>query len=166
MIHKPGKKLNILVYGYGNPGRMDDGLGIGLIHHLQEVNLPYIDLEFNYQLQVEDALLISEKDVVIFIDASKENIDCFSFKKAIPHTKINFSTHALSAETVIALSKDLYEKQPAAYLLGIKGYQWELEERLSKEAEINLKKAITFIMELLENPTLNKFEDFVSEKIK
>jgi len=62
-----------LIYGLGNVGRQDDGLGIRLIEKLESISLPsFVSLESNYQLNVEDALLISAFEVVLFADASVE----------------------------------------------------------------------------------------------
>ena len=57
--------LKILVYGYGNPGRQDDGLGIFLAEEVEKRNLLSVTVDTNYQLNAEDALLASEFDVVL-----------------------------------------------------------------------------------------------------
>ena len=50
----------ILVYGYGNPGRQDDGLGVALVEELEQwvatEKIPGLDFDSNYQLNAEDAL--------------------------------------------------------------------------------------------------------------
>jgi len=65
--------FQILIYGFGNPGREDDGLGIELARRLEDWSkksgLPGITFDSNYQLNIEDAEVISEKDLVIFADA-------------------------------------------------------------------------------------------------
>jgi Ni,Fe-hydrogenase maturation factor len=53
------KDKKVLIYGYGNPGRRDDGLGIKmseLIAHWSEAHhLEQIEVDSNYQLNIEDA---------------------------------------------------------------------------------------------------------------
>jgi hydrogenase maturation protease len=53
----------ILVYGIGNPGRQDDGLGILFAEKIEEwlQNQGFINVEVtsNYQLNIEDAEKIS-----------------------------------------------------------------------------------------------------------
>ena len=75
--------MQILIYGYGNPGREDDGLGIELVNKLEgwaaENQLSDIEFDNNYQLNIEDAEVISQKDLVIFADASEEEIEDFCF---------------------------------------------------------------------------------------
>ena len=43
-----------IILGIGNNGRQDDGLGWAFLDFLEEQNTT-IDLEYRYQLQIEDA---------------------------------------------------------------------------------------------------------------
>ncbi|MCI5220757.1 MAG: hydrogenase maturation protease, partial [Candidatus Electrothrix sp. LOE2] len=70
---------SVLVYGFGNPGREDDGAGVALAEHIRAAALPGVTTDSNYQLNVEDALLLSEHDIVIFADATRSPVDRFSF---------------------------------------------------------------------------------------
>lgn len=139
---------NILVYGYGNPGREDDGLGPLFIDSLEKSECPLesrIELHSSYQLNIEDALLVSGKDLVIFVDASREDIDDFSFSEVQAASRLSFFTHGLEAGDVLGLASKLYNRRPAAYLLGIKGYSWEPVESLTPGARENLQKALSFL---------------------
>jgi|SRR3972149_1583631 len=139
----------ILIYGYGNPGRQDDGLGVLLADMVEEwkqnEGFYFIETDSNYQLNIEDAADIAGKDIVIFADASQEEIDDIDFTVVKPSPEVNFSMHAVSASFVLNLCKDIYNKIPQAYLLHIKGYEWEMKEGLTKKAQENLSKAFQFI---------------------
>ncbi len=152
-IFKKRNSSRILIYGIGNPSRQDDALGIVFVERLQEwVNsedLPNITFDSNYQLNIEDAYDVSEKDVVVFVDASMEPIDGFYFRQIFPGNTISFSSHSMSPESVIALCEELYGKKPAAYLLTIKGFSWELDSAMTENAGKNLNSAIDFVMDLL-----------------
>jgi len=151
-------KFNILVYGYGNPGRQDDGLGVALSELIEKENFPGVKTDSNYQLNAEDALEISERDVVIFADASRdESVSGFSFTKLEPAAEISFTTHSMSAPSVLALCEEIYKKTPDAYMLGIKGFEWEINEGFSEKAKINLEKACYFLKRLLADPDPNLF---------
>ncbi|RLD75788.1 MAG: Ni/Fe hydrogenase, partial [Bacteroidetes bacterium] len=63
------KKNKTIVFGIGNIGRQDDGLGWLFLDHLKEKQFNHLDLEYRYQLQIEDAELICNYDTVIFVDA-------------------------------------------------------------------------------------------------
>jgi len=132
---------NILVLGIGNNGRQDDGLGWLFLDFLKEQDST-IDLEYKYQLQIEDAELISNYDKVIFVDATKEiTEDGFYLKPCYPSEKYSFSSHALAPETILYLSNTLYNQHPEASILGIQGYEWELKIGLSQMGVVNFNKA-------------------------
>lgn len=140
------KKLdhNILVLGIGNNGRQDDGMGWLFLDFLKEQDST-IDLEYKYQLQIEDAELISNYDKVFFVDATKEiTEDGFYIRPCNPSEKYSFSSHALKPETILYLSNKLYNHHPKASILGIQGYEWELKIGLSNKGVVNFNKAIKY----------------------
>ncbi len=156
----------ILIYGYGNPGRQDDGLGCVFIDLIKEwidsENIKNVELESDYQLNIEDALTISEKDLVIFVDASIENINDYCLTEVnAEDSKIEFSMHAVSASFILDLCNKLYNKYPETYVLHIKGYEWEFKESLSDKASENLNKAFNFIKARILDP--GSFKDYVVE---
>ena len=148
--------MNILIYGYGNPGRMDDGLGSELVNALEqwakENSMDNIEFDSNYQLNIEDAYEISTKDMVIFVDASQEDIDDFLLTKVDENSKLSFTSHEASPGYIYHLSKKLFNKSPETFLLHIKGYKWDFQQGLSEEAKLNLNKAIAYMKIVLKNP--------------
>ncbi len=148
--------MRILVYGYGNPGRQDDGLGIELVNKLEnwaaEKRLSGIEFDNNYQLNIEDADAISNQDLVIFADASEEEIDDFCLSVVDGTGTLSFTTHAASPGYILKLCQELFQKDPRVLLLHIKGYEWEFREGLSSRAVENLEAAFLFMANLLERP--------------
>lgn len=145
----------ILVYGYGNPGRQDDGLGAALVQKLEQwlLNRPdlQIDTDCNYQLNIEDAAAIAGKDVVVFVDATlDENVTDFSMKPVNPSdARVEFTMHAVSPAFVLDLCKKIHGNCPQTWLLQIRGYTWDFEERLSDEAQHNLEMALEHLKQFL-----------------
>ena len=142
----------ILVYAFGNPGRQDDSLGNRLVEELEpwleEQGLDQVELESNYQLNIEDADNIRDRDIVVFVDASTEDIDDFQLDLVEPSEgRSEFTMHAASPAYILALCIKLYEKHPETYLLQIRGYEWEFLEKLSPRASLNLASALAFIKE-------------------
>ncbi len=138
---KKNDRKAILIFGIGNNGRQDDGLGWCFLDFLKQQKTT-MDLEYRYQLQIEDAELISKYNQVIFVDATKEKTeDGFYIKPCHPSEKYSFSTHALAPETILHLASKLYDHKPIALVIGIQGYEWELEIGLSKKGAHNLDKA-------------------------
>lgn len=133
-----------LIFGIGNNGRQDDGLGWSFLALLETEKVPF-DLEYRYQLQIEDAELISKYDNVIFVDASKTKIEeGYKLYPCLPADNYSFSTHALAPETILYLSNKLYNCLPNAQILAIQGVKWELQIGLSPIAENNLVEAYQF----------------------
>ncbi|MFL7812946.1 MAG: hydrogenase maturation protease [Anaerolineales bacterium] len=148
--------MRVLVYGYGNPGRQDDGLGIALVAKLEEwveqQGLDGVAFESNYQLNIEDAEAISSKDLVIFADASEEEIDDFCFSEVDGRGKLAFTTHAASPGYILKLCQELFEKNPRVLLLHIKGYEWDFKEGISARAKGNLDQAFKAMQSVLKQP--------------
>lgn len=144
------KDNGIYVYGFGNPGRQDDGMGPAIIDRLVSDNISGIITDSNYQMNIEDAHNISQCDTVIFIDASLDAEEPFSFYKIEPSAEITFSTHTMAPESVIALCKDLYDKDMEAYVMAIKGYEWEFMEGFTPKAVENFDKAYIFLISKIE----------------
>ena len=143
-------KKRVLIYGYGNPGRQDDALGNEMVNKIQqwidEHGLSCMTTDSNYQLNIEDADKISEWDIVVFVDASKEGIHEYKFCKITPEeNKIEFSMHAVSPGYVLHLSEKLFNKKPQTYIMGIKGFEWDFKEGLSDNARLNLEQAFQFL---------------------
>jgi len=131
--------------GYGNPLRRDDGLGVALAERFE--GTPGILVEAAQQLNPEDAVLISEHDRVIFVDASRDDsVTNFRWSRLRPEARIApFSAHALAPDTVLSLSVQLTGRAPEAYLLEIKGEDWSLGEGFSAPGLRRLGMAETFL---------------------
>lgn len=139
------EKSDILIIGIGNSGRSDDGLGWKFVDIASHTIQNSFDVEYRYQLQVEDADLVSKYNKVIFADASQaatENGFEISPCKKVGH--YFFSSHLQSPETILYLAEMLYNKKPEAFTIAIEGKNWELGTLLSREAEKNLKKALEY----------------------
>lgn len=155
------EKENILVYGYGNPGRQDDALGIMLAGEIEkwkvEQSLDSLEVDMNYQLNIEDAEKISNFHTVIFVDASVNEMDHFKMQKVIPDMKTDFSMHAVTPSFVTGLCQRIYGKLPDVYQLEIRGYSWEFMQTVTKKALNNLQQATDYVMDYLEKKkNLNK----------
>jgi hydrogenase maturation protease len=135
----------ILIYGYGNPGRQDDGLGPAMVDRLENERIPGVATDSNYQLQIEDAVALSQSDMVIFVDAAENGDAPFTFTELEPSNEIAFTTHSVSPGSVLALCNEMYRKTVRAYVLAIRGYGWEFIEELTPVAEKNLEEAYRFL---------------------
>lgn len=152
--------MKVLLYGYGNPGRQDDGLGNAFVNRMQKwvkkEKIQEVYFDSNYQLNIEDAHEIADKDVVIFVDASIEEIDEFCITTVDEKRDVTFTTHAASPGYVYGLCKEMFGKAPVTYLFHIKGYEWEFKEELTDKALKNMEKALDYCKKGLLQPDILK----------
>ena len=142
---KKSETSKALLIGIGNSARSDDGLGWAFVERVEQVELFSGDWLYRFQLNLEDAELVTKYKHVLFVDAHKgELANGYSFRKCMPDAGADFSTHQLSPESILYLSQQLYDVLPQAFILGIQGYQWELKEGLTAEAQKNLQKALAW----------------------
>ncbi len=142
----------VLVIGYGNPGRLDDGLGPALAEALAARAIPGLTVDADYQLVVEDAAAVAAFDVVIFADAAVEGREPFGFRPVEPGGELSFSSHSCEPEAVMAMAQRLFQANTRGYALGIRGYTFnEFGEGLSAAARDNLEAALAFVDGVIRN---------------
>lgn len=146
--------MKSLIYGYGNPGRRDDGLAIELVKRLErwatKQGLHQVDFETNYQLNIEDAYSMSGYDLVVFADASDEAIDNFKITRVKAEINtLSFTMHEVSVSYILKLCNELFNKNPITYLLHLKGHEWQMEEGLSPMAAKSLLEAVQYMQRTL-----------------
>lgn len=154
--------LKILVYGYGNPGRRDDALGVEFVEKLEklsaEVGTEHLHFDCNYQLNIEDAVDLPEYDLVVFADATTEDIPDFRVSRIEPSPETEFTMHAVSPAFVLDVCRRFYGPPPPAYLIHIKGYEWDLREGCTAEAKRNLERSAEHVWNVISDPCKSLFE--------
>jgi len=137
---------SILIIGYGNPGRLDDGLGPIFASKVENWNLPNVTVEAGYQLSIEDAHLASIFDFAIFADAATNTQKAYYFRELKPQFSTAYTSHHLSPSNVLGIAHSLFESKVRGFELGIRGYAFnEFGEKLSQKATENLDAAIEFL---------------------
>ena len=140
-------ELPDLIIGIGNCGRADDGLGWAFLDAIGEQKLFEGEVVYRYQLQVEDAELISGYKRVLFVDAYSGPLQGgISLETVEPNIEHSFSSHALEPGTIVALCNQIYNCTPEAQVLMIEGEVFKLESGLSAVAQTNLETALQFFM--------------------
>ena len=148
---------NVLVFGYGNLSRGDDALGPLVIEYIEK-NISFDGLEIitDFQLQIEHALDIEGRQLVLFIDASVACNHTFSFTRLAPEKDKSYTTHAMSPSSVLEVYQSVVHKEPPpCFLLSIQALNFELGTGLSNQAQHNLNQTIIFVRKLLDKPELS-----------
>jgi len=140
------KSARVLIIGFGNPGRRDDGLGPALAAEMERLALPGVQVESCYQLNVEDAAAIAACNVVVFADAAVAGTDRFYLHRLAPAREIGFCTHSVSPAAVLGLARELFAAPTEGFVLGIRGYEFDnFGEGLSAAARDNLSAAAAYL---------------------
>lgn len=148
----------VLIFAYGNLSRGDDALGPLLLEHLETSAahlLHSVEILTDFQLQIEHALDLENRDLVLFVDASVKAQYTYDFIELEPAADHTYTTHAMSPAAVLAVYQTIKKQMPPpCFLLSIKGTHFELGEGLSAEAALHLQQAARFAEQLLSQPTV------------
>ena len=152
------KKL--LLLGYGNPDREDDGVAWHILRALTirlglaspesyEDEFPesaQIDFAFHLQLTPEMAEDISAYEYVCFIDAHTGSIpEPVRLIDVVSEFQNSPFTHHLTPQSLLSMCETIYEKKPDAALLSIRGYRFLFSRELSKETAELVPQAVELI---------------------
>ena len=123
----------VLIIGYGNPLRCDDGLAWRAIETLSQSGLPSdVELLTRHQLTPELAFLASQAETVLFLDSGvstqESGIRC---EPVAPATQVTIFSHEFPPATILALAKELYGKAPQAFMVSLRGECFHHGETLS-----------------------------------
>ena len=137
----------LLVIGYGNPLRSDDGVGAKVAAAVDELGLPGVAVLVCHQLTPELAEPISEARAVVFVDAAADASTEVQVRRLEPADGTQLITHAANPQTLLTLAKQLFGRCPPAWWLTIPVENLGFGESLSARAEAGLKVAIAHIQE-------------------
>ncbi len=142
--------MRLVVFGWGNDARGDDGLGPLLLQRVARAAWPQVLAIEDFQLQIEHALDLDGADLALFLDAGKDTPAPFTFAEIAPALVTTPTTHALAPEAVLDVyARALGRSPPPAFMLCIRGERFELGESLSPEASGRLEAAWTFVQDLM-----------------
>lgn len=143
-----------VVLAWGNPGRRDDGLGPAFAEALAARALPEVLVSAGYHLQVEDAADLAGCGRVLFVDADRGGSGPYRLRPLVAEEDagpgLGFSSHGISPARLLGLARDLFGAAPEAWLMGIRGYDFDrFGEGLSARARANLAAAVAAACEFV-----------------
>lgn len=146
---------SVLVFTYGNPSRGDDALGPAMFElleqYIQETSeRDNVQLLTDYQLQIEHAVDLEQREGVLFIDASQSSESPYEFHELQPQRDNSYTTHAMSPAAVLAVYSQISHQQPPpSYMLTIRGYEFGLGRAITEQGRWNLQQSFDFVKKLL-----------------
>jgi len=168
--NRAGSVAPVLVFGYGNPSRVDDALGPLLIERLQRIQdagqLDGVELLTDFQLQVEHVLDLVGRERVILADAALDlGEPCLLTPVAPAQTEapgptqasaeaprvqtLGWTSHQMTPAALARLYVSLYGESPPLEQLAIGAEAVALGTTLSALAERNLTAASTKLLQIL-----------------
>ena len=152
------KKL--LILGYGNPDREDDGvawhilsaltsrMGLALPDSYEEEfsQSPRIDFSFALQLTPEMAEDIHGYEYVCFVDAHTGNIpEPIRLIEVESEFQASPFTHHLTPQSLLSMCETIYGSKPEATLLSVRGHRFLFSRQLSEETARLIPQAVDLI---------------------
>jgi hydrogenase maturation protease len=134
----------ILIIGYGNTLRGDDGVGQHLAREAAAQGWPGVRSIAVTQLTPELAAEIARAELVIFVDAvERAGAQGVQAMEILAQTSSQAMTHHTTPQGLLAMAQALYGACPRAVLVSVPGVNFELSEGLSpvalQGAELALK---------------------------
>src|SRR5262249_19948547 len=142
-------KTNLLVIGYGNELRGDDGVGPAVARAVEGWRLPRVATIVSSGLLPELAERISGAERVVFVDA---HVDCHdvTISEMVPNGGSGLG-HASDPRWLLALSESLWGRRPRAWLIAVPAESFALGEGLSARAERGMQAALREVARLAED---------------
>lgn len=141
----------LMIIGYGNPLRGDDGLGWQAARRLADEVRDGVDVIACHQLMPELAEPLSRADRAVFIDAAPPGdppgtivMGSVQPRPADPGA----FTHHLDPAGLLELARSLYGQAPPAELITVAGQQFGFSEQLSPPVQAALENIVRLMKAL------------------
>ena len=160
----------VLIFGYGNPGRGDDALGPEVVAAIETENLsnaesPLVETQSDMQLQVEHVTDLEGRERVLFVDADMSCTEPYTFSTQEPEKDGSYTSHAMTPGALLHAYKKVYGADaPPAYMLRIRGYDFELGDPMGEPATANLASAIELVKMLCADASEENWSKHLSKE--
>lgn len=150
----------ILVFAVGNESRGDDALAPLLLRDLEGSAdaAGRVELIEDYQLQVEHVTDLIDRSAVLFVDADMSCAEPFHFSEISAEKDSSYTSHVMTPFALLHTYRQVYGTDaPPAFLLRIRGYDFELGNSLSDRAAANLEEATKLMCALCAEGDLQRW---------
>ena len=142
--------MKVLVLGYGNVSRCDDGVGWFVAEELQKCSLPGVEVQTVHQLDIDLAETIQDFDVVIFVDAAVlQTPHAVTRTDVTPDLQSNAIVHSLRPSDLLGLAISLFGRSPRGLLFSIRGCDFNFGTTLTPEVEQAAHEVVKQIIEII-----------------
>lgn len=138
----------MLVIGYGNTLRSDDGVGPKVAEAVAALRLKGVETLACDLLTPELADPVSKADAVVFVDAAVDAPREVQLRPLAPADSSQIMAHAANPRTVLALARDVFGHAPKAWWLTIPAKNLGIGEELSDLARQGFETAVAELKRL------------------
>ena len=139
---------DLLVIGYGNTLRRDDGVGQKVAEAVAALNLPCVSVLACQQLVPELAEAISQAGGALFVDAAIDADGTAELQEIEARSAEPILAHATDPRALLALAGQVFGHCPCAWSLTISVGDLSFGDGLSPRAEAGLRTAVEQTKEL------------------
>lgn len=143
--------LSVLIIGFGNSLRTDDGVGRHIAEELtRAIDSAAVQIISCATLTPDLAEPISRAGTVIFIDAARHGqTGKAKWQRILPEPGDGIYSHRISPGALLALARDLYSATPEAILLTIPGESFAFGHSLSPAVAACVPDVIALVQQLV-----------------
>ena len=145
---QPAIDAKVLVIGYGNTLRGDDGVGPRVAEAVGHLCLPGVHTLICPLLTPELADPIARAGKVIFVDAAVDAPLGVQWRSLQPNESSQIMAHAADPRTMLALARDVFGRVPQAWWLTIPavdlGFQEEFSPSVQRDFAVAVRKIQDF----------------------
>ncbi len=139
----------MLVIGYGNELRGDDGAGVRVVEGLGEWERAGVEGMTVVQLTPDMAEGVARRRAVVFVDAAVGQAEVV-VREVGPAAGRSAWGHRCEPEDLLAWARGLYGRHPRAWLVTVPGERFELGAGLSPRATEGVEEARARVRALCE----------------
>ncbi len=143
--------MTLLIIGYGNTLRSDDGVGVKVAEAVDKLQLPGVRTLTCDLLTPEMAEPVAAAEAVVFVDAAVDAPREVQLRPLVPADSTQLMAHAADPRTLLALARDVFGHAPPAWWLTIPAENIGIGEQLSPMAESGFTVAVEKLKALAVN---------------
>jgi hydrogenase maturation protease len=148
-LEKPAPPQGLLVIGYGNTLRSDDGVGPKVADAIAALALPGVRALACPLLTPELAEPVSQAGAVVFVDAAVDAPREVQLRNLAPAGSSQIMAHAATPAILLALARDVFDHAPQAWWLTIPAEELGIGEEFSPLAQRGYETALREIQKLV-----------------
>jgi hydrogenase maturation protease len=138
----------VLVIGYGNTLRGDDGIGPAVAEDVAALFLPGVRVIVVHQLAPELAADLADVRLAVFVDAAVSGAP-FASERIEPGANSAVMTHTADPHGLLAICTTVYGRCPEAWLVTAGGADFDFRDGLSPIGRENAREALGYVTNLI-----------------